>query len=215
MSSSNQPPAEDRLFTEESFAAEIFWEKNRQTILIAAAVIVLAALGTVYWVISLHNLKLAAEAFFAQAKSPDAWREVIAKYPGTMPAADAMLLLAESQREQGNTDESTATYQRFLSEYPDHPLVGGARLGVAENYSAAGKTVDALSALKVAQAGGGYAAPFAALLEGRTLLREGKLAEAKDVFSKIVTTYQSSPLARMALSQVEEIDVLLPATAAK
>lgn len=211
MSSNTPPPAEDRLFTEESFAAEIFWEKNRQTILIAAAVAVLAIVGAIWWMISLHNLKLAAEAFFAQAKSPDSWREVIAKYPGTMPAADAMLLLAESQREQGNTDESTATYQRFLVEFPEHPLAGGARLGIAENYNAAGKTADALAALKVAQASGGYIAPFAAVLEGRTLMREGKLAEAKEVFSKIVTTYQSSPLARLALSQVEEIDVLLPA----
>ncbi len=215
MSSNNPPPAEDRLFTEESFAAEIFWEKNRRTILIAAAVIVLAVLATIYWVISRHNLKLAAEAAFAQAKSPDAWREVIAKYPGTMPAADAMFLLAESRREQGNTDESTATYQRFLAEYPGHPLAGGARLGIAENYSAAGKTADALAALKAAQAGGGYAAPFAALLEGRALMRERKLAEAKEIFSMIASTYQSSPLARLAVSQVEEIDVLLPADAAK
>lgn len=210
MASNNQPPAEDRLFTEENFAAELFWEKNRQKILVAAVVAVLAAIGTVWWVVSLHNLKLAAEAFFVQAKSPDAWREVIAKYPGSMPAADAMLLLAESQREQGDFDGSTATYQRFLSEYPQHPLVSGARLGLAETSSAAGKPAEAITALKTVQAAGGYAAPFAALLEGRALLREGKLAEAKEVFTKIVTTYQTSPLARLALGQVEEIDVLLP-----
>ena len=215
MPSENQPPAEDRLFTEESFAAELFWQKNRRTILFAAAVAVLAVVGTAYWVISLHNLKVAAEAFFAQAKSPEAWREVIAKYPGTMPAADAMFLLAESQREQGNVPESTATYQKFLTEYPGHPLAGGARLGLAENDSAAGNAAGAFTALQATQTGGGYAAPFAALLEGRMLLRDGKLAEAKEVFTKLVTTYQTSPLSRLAIGQVQEIDVLLPAGAAK
>lgn len=214
-STNNQPPAEDRLLTEESFAAELFWEKNRSTILGAAAVVVLAVVGTVFWLISSHNAKLASEALLATAKSPDAWREVIAKYPGSMPAADAMFLLAEAQREQGNSDESTATYQRFLAEYSEHPLVSGARLGIAENYSAAGKTAEAFTALKVVQASGGYAAPFAALLEGRLLLREGKLAEAKDVFTKIVSSYQNSPLSRLAIGQVEEIEALLPSGAAK
>jgi tetratricopeptide (TPR) repeat protein len=211
MSASNHnPPAEDRVFTDESFATELFWEKNRQTILVAAGVIVIVGLGVLWWAINLHNTKLAAQAFFAQAKTPDAWREVITKYPGSMPAADASFLLAEALRKEGKTDESTALYQKFLTEFPEHPLVGGARLGIAENYAAAGKTTEALTSLKAAQSAGGYAAPFATLLEGRLLLREGKLEEAKAVFSRIVSTYNNSPLARLAFAQVEEIEPVLP-----
>lgn len=213
--SNNNPPAEDRLYTDESFAAEVFWEKNRNNVLIALGVIVVVGLGAVFWAISLHNTKVAAKAFFAQATTPDAWREVIAKYPGTMPAADASFLLAEALRKDGKIDESTNIYQKFLSEFPSHPLVGGARLGIAENYSIKGNTSEALTALKAAQTTGGYAAPFAAILEGRILIREGKLAEAKDVFSKIASTYQGSPLVQLAIAQVEELEPVLPAAAGK
>jgi tetratricopeptide (TPR) repeat protein len=211
--SNNPPPAEDRLFSDESFATEIFWEKNRQKILVAAAVVVIVGLGVLWWVINLHNTKLAAQAFFAQAATPDAWREVIAKYPGSMPAADASFLLAAALRDEGKIEESTAIYQKFLTEYPEHPLVGGARLGIAENYAMAGNSAEALTAFKAAQAAGGYVAPFATLLEGRLLLREGKLAEANSVLSKVVTTYQGTPSALIARAQVEEIEPVLAAAA--
>ena len=211
--SNNPPPAEDRLFTDESFASEIFWEKNRQKILVAVAVVAIVALGAVWWAISLHNTKLAAQAFFAQAATPEAWREVISKYPGTMPAADASFLLAASLRNEGKIEESTAIYQKFLSEFPDHPLVGGARLGIAENYAVAGNSSEAVTALKAAQTTGGYAAPFATLLEGRLLLREGKLAEANSVLAKVVSTYQGTPAALIARAQVEEIEPILAASA--
>jgi predicted negative regulator of RcsB-dependent stress response len=213
--SNNNPPAEDRVFTDENLAAELFWEKNRQNIFIALGVIVVVGIGVAWWAISLHNTKLAAKAFFAQATTPDAWREVVTKYPGTMPAADASFMLAEALRKEGKIDESTQIYQKFLSEYPKHPLVGGARLGIAENYSVQGNNSEALTALKAAQTTGGYAAPFAAILEGRILIREGKLAEAKDVFSKMAATYQGSQLVQLAVAQVEELELVLQAPAAK
>lgn len=209
------PPAEDRLFSDESFASELFWEKNRQNVLVALGVAVIIGLGVVWWAVSLHNTKMAAKAFFAEATTPEAWREVVTKYPGTMPAADASFLLADALRAEGKIEESTAIYQKFLSDFPNHPLVGGARLGIAENYSVAGNTSEAMTALKAAQTTGGYAAPFAALLEGRILIREGKLAEAKDVFSKIVSTYQGSPLTQLAFAQVEELEPVLPAAGGK
>jgi Uncharacterized protein conserved in bacteria len=211
--SNNLPPAEDRLFADESFAAELFWEKNRRAILLALAAVVIVALGVLFWVINSHNNKLAARALFAEAATPEAWREVIAKYPRSMPAADASFLLAEALRKEGKLDESTEVYRKFLADFPDHPLVGGAHLGIAENQAVAGNTSEALSTLRALQTSGGYAAPFAAFLEGRMLVREGKLDEAKAVFSKIVTSYQNSPLAQLALAQVEEIDPVLPGAA--
>jgi len=70
--SNNNPPAEDRLYTDESLAAEVFWEKNRNNVLIALGVIVVVGLGVAFWAISLHNTKVAAKAFFAQVSAYDA-----------------------------------------------------------------------------------------------------------------------------------------------
>lgn len=209
----NQPPAEDRLFTDESFAAELFWEKNRRIILVVAALVVVAAVGVIWWLIESRNRTLAAQAAFATATDLAGWQNTIREYPGTLPASDAMFLAAEALRNEGKLDESTALYREILSEFPAHPLAGGARLGLAANLSAAGKDDEALAALKAAEDGGGYVAPFAAILQGRELLRLGRLSEAKDVFTRVATTYSGSPLSRLAINQVEEIEPLISAPA--
>ena len=89
MSNANHIPSDEPLLETDSFAAELFWERHRGSILAGVAVLLLAVAGTVFWLITAHNLKLGAEAFFANARNPEAWREVIAKYPGTPQAADA------------------------------------------------------------------------------------------------------------------------------
>ncbi len=212
MSNANHIPSDEPLLETDSFAAELFWERHRGSILAGVAVLLLAVAGTVFWLITAHNLKLGAEAFFANARNPEAWREVIAKYPGTPQAADAYFLLAESLREQGNVEESTLTLEKFLQVFPGHPLTGGARLGLAENYDLAGKPNEALNAFREVQSRdpGSYAAPFAALLEGRLALREGKLDEARKIFSNLVSTYSRSPLAGAAGAQLDAIAPLLP-----
>jgi len=216
MSSTNQPSADEQVLEPDSFAAELFWEKHRGSLLAGAAAVVLAVGGSAIWFISAHNLILAAEVFFAEAKNPEAWREVIAKYPHSPQAADAYFLLAESQREQGSLAESTASLEKFLMNFPGHSLAGGARLGLAENAELAGKSAEALTMLREVQSkdAGSYAAPFAALLEGRISLREGRLEEARKIFSNLISTYAQSPVARVAGAQLDEITSLIPPAAA-
>ncbi len=216
MSSTNLPPADEPLLETDSFAAELFWERHRGTILLGVAALLAVLGGTAAWFINAHNQRLAAQALFAEASNPEAWREVVAKYPDSPQAAAAYFLLAESLREQGNVAESTAAYEKFLQVFPNHALAGGARLGVAENYDLSGKTKEALAALKVVQSSnaGSYAAPFAALLEGRISLREGRLEDARKIFANLVSTYAKSPLAHVAGAQLEAIIPLLPPAAA-
>ena len=217
MSETHQPPADDRIYESDGLDAELFWAKHRQSIIIGAIVVVLAVGGTVGWFINAHNTKLASQKLFAASNSPEAWREVIAKYPASQPASDAYFLLAESLREQGNVSESSATFQKFLSTFPDHELAGGARLGLAENLSAEGKTEEALAALREVQTKNptSYAAPFATLLEGRIYLRQGKLVDARRVFLNLVSTYQKSPVAQVAHAQIDQIGLILPPDAPK
>lgn len=201
----------------DGFDAELFWARHRASVIIGIVVVVAALVGTAFWFINSHNTKLASQELFATAKSPEAWREVIAKYPTSQSAADAYFLLAESQREQGNLAESTATFQKFLEVFPEHELSGGARLGLAENLLVGGKTAEAVAALKDVQTKSpdSYAAPFAALLEGRLFLRDGKFADARRVFTAVTTTYPKSPAASVAAAQLEQISLLVPPDAAK
>ena len=50
-----------------------------------------------------------------------------------------------------------------------------------------------------------YAALFAALLEGRALVRMGKLEEARKVLSQLVSTYPQSPPGRTAGAQLDAL----------
>lgn len=211
---SSQPPlTDDQTLVDSNFAAEVFWEKNQKAIIGAVVAVVVVAIGIAAWFINAANQQAAAAAMFAEAKNPESWREVIAKYPKTLPAANAYFLVAESQREQGNLDESNKTYQTFIDTFPKHPLIGGARLGLAENLTLQGKFNEALDSLRQiqSQADSSYAGSYAGLLEGQTLIREGKLAEARKVLLSTAQNDQSSPAGRIAGSMGDQLAVLLPA----
>ncbi len=90
---------------------------------------------------------------------------MISKYPNTVVAGDASLLLAEAQAKEGKIDESTATLQAFVKAQPEHPLAGAARYGIGENYRQQGKLPEALEAFRSVrtESAGSYAAPLAQL----------------------------------------------------
>ena len=197
---SDPPPAGEQVYDAGGFEAEIFWEKNRSAILFGGAIILAIALAVAIWLISRQSARRAAEELFAGARDPGAWREVIARYPQSAPAANAYLLLANSLRAEGKLEESSSLYQKFLSVFSSRPLAGGARLGVAENLAVEGKPDEALAALRDLQArdSGSFVAPFAALLEGRALIRMGKMEEARKVLANAVSTYPQSPAGHAA-----------------
>jgi len=214
VSTPSQPhtPAGDQTFVDNDFAAELFWEKNHKVIIGAIVAVIIVAIGVVFWLYKSHNDKLAAEALFAEAKNPESWREVIAKYPRTQPAANAYFLLAEAQREQGNFDESNKTYQTFIDTFPKHSLIGGARLGLAENLAAQGKIKESQESLGLilTDDSSSYASPVAGLIEGQQLLRQGKIAEARKVFLNTAQSDPGSPAGRFAGSMGAQLAVLLP-----
>jgi TolA-binding protein len=207
MAKSDQPPADDRVYDIGGFEAELFWEKNRPIILVCLGIALVLAAAIAVWFIRAHSQRQAAAALFAEAKDPAAWRAVIEKYPGSAPTANAYLLLADSLRRGGKLEESSEQYEKFLAAFPKSSLLGGANLGLAENMAVAGKTDEVLAALQSLREkdGGSYAAPFAALLEGRILMRSGKFDEARKVFTNLVSSYPRSPAARTAGAQLDAI----------
>lgn len=217
MASHQEPaPADERVYEDTSLGAEIFWEKNRNTIIGAVVALILAGLGFGVWSVYSHSTKVASEELFAQAKGPEDWTAVVEKYPGSMPAADAYFLLAQNQRAQGKIEESTATFQKILSSFPNHPLAGGASLGIAENLEASGKVDEAVNALRDLQIkySNTYAAPVALMFESRIYVAQGKLEDARRVLNAFVSTYPESFLKRAAEKQLQGLNALLPASAA-
>lgn len=212
MSSLPVPPAEEQLLETDAFALDLFWERFRTTILVLAAAVVISVVAVVLWMINSHNSRLAAQAQFAKADGSEEWQQVIEKYPSSPQAANAYLLLGGAQREAGDLEASTTTFQDFLVKFPKSQLLGEAWLGLAENLDLEGKSAEAIKVLEEIQAGqaDSYVAAYAAFLEGRLAVREGRLEDARKMFSALVATYPTSPVARLAGAQVDELIPFLP-----
>ena len=186
---------------------ELFWEKNKAAILGALALLVVGGLALGVWFVYSTLRATAAQKLLADATGIEEYEAVIAKYPGTMPAADALMRLATARRDAGDLDKSTAAFQTFLEKFPAHQLAGGALLGVGQNQDAAGKTDAAVVTYQqvVTQYPQSYAAPFAAYAEGEILLRRFQRDEARRSFNMVVTQFPQSPAARMASSQLNRL----------
>jgi len=191
---------------------ELFWEKNKSAILGAIALLVVGGIALGAWFIYSSLRSTAAQKLLASATGIEEYEAVVTQYPGSMPAADALLRLAAAQREAGDLEQSTAAFQKFLKKFPDHPLAGGALLGVAQNQDATGNSDAALTTYQqvVTQYPKSYAAPFAAYSEGEILLRRFLRDEAQRSFNMVVTQFPQSPAARMASSQLGRLGASQP-----
>lgn len=202
--------ADERVFTDEQFGAELFWAKNKNLILAAISAVVVAGLGVLGWVIVDHNAIQESQRALAQADGPDAWRAVSEKFAGRPAAAVAQLLLAESLRESGDAAASTSAYQTLVDREPDGPLTGLARLGLAENAAASGDYNRARDLFSAANSAGGFAAPLALYLSGSLLADNGDSAKAKSEFDSLRAEFPDSLPARIAARKLEEIALVTP-----
>ena len=191
---------------------ELFWEKKKSAILGAVALLVVGGIALGSWFIYSSLRSTAAQKLLANATGIEGYEAVVTQYPGSMPAADALLRLAAAQREAGDLEKSTAAFQKFLEKFPDHPLAGGALLGVGQNQDATGNSDAALTTYQqvVTQYPKSYAAPFAAYSEGEILLRRFLRDEAQRSFNMVVTQFPQSPAARMASSQLARLGASQP-----
>jgi len=200
-------PTDDSVVEHDAVDAGLFWHEHKRKILLWAAAVVVLGGGSLAWYVSSTMNNIAAGEALAVANDAAAYESLIGKYPGTMPAADAGLLLAAALRDAGKIEESTAAFRDFLKVFPGHPLAGGALLGVGENQDAMGKASEATETFQqVAEKyPKGYAAPFARYAQAEILLREFRRQEAKTLLESIQTDFPDSIAARLSVAQLARI----------
>jgi TolA-binding protein len=199
MSSPFTPPEADLEVAPPS-ALELLWLNHRGALLAGVAGIILLGLIILGVTVSRRSGEIASQNALAGATDAAGWNAVIANYPGTPAAADAMLLLAASLREEGKTDASDALYSRFAETFPRSPIAVSGLLGRASNARVAGKSADAINDYQQAAAAypQSYGAPFALFSQFRLLAQNGKTEEAKRILQTISTQYPMSLAAQAA-----------------
>ena len=182
---------------------DLFWEEYRQKILLAIVVFLFLLLATGGILLLRHSRRLASESLLAQSADITSWQKVISSYPCSGAAANAMLLIAATQRQAHDVPASNNTYAQFLEKFPHHPLAISAMIGRALNDDVAGHSDQALDELQQASVAypQSYGAPFALWMRARLLTRMGKTEDSKKTMQMISTQYPDSFVNNMLLRQ--------------
>lgn len=172
-------------------ASETWMEKNLKPLLafVCLLILVLAAFGVVKY----RTDAVAREAggAFSAADSVEGFDAVIAKYPGSQAAANALLAKAEMFWEQNQKDSSTAALKAFLEKNSKHPLVAQTKLALASRLDGMGEKAEAKKLLEelVTNYADSEVTPLAAIRLGDLLWGEGKTDEAKAIYETLPSKY--------------------------
>jgi len=210
MQSSKQPNAPlDPLEPSVRLPSDEFWEAHKGKIFAAIGLVLVASLAIITWLSWSANRKREAMDEFAAASTPEAWREIMRKYPKEPIAGNSALLLAAFLREAGQREEAKATYEALLSARANYPLRPAAALGLAELVASSPGTspeqVAKAFQQPAAEFPNSYIAAFARFSAAEELSRAELKDQAVAAFRAIVAEFPQSAIARMASMQVQRL----------
>lgn len=195
--------------------SDLFWQEHWKKFAWGLAALVAIILAVGIWKFWSARQLAAAEASYAAADDAEAWREVVAKFPGTVPSGNAQVQLAESLREGGDAAAAAGELEAFLQAQPQHPLACAAWLTLGELRQTQGQNNSALEAYRVASSdfSGSYAAPLALLAEAKLLEQMGSPGEARAVLESIGSLHGDTPAAMIAAGELARLRPAAPPTA--
>lgn len=180
--------------------SDFFWETHWKKFAAALVAIVIGILAFGAWSFFRANTASEAADLYAAADRPEAWQEIVSRYPDSLSAGNARLRIASALRAEGKSDQAVAELEGFLAAQPDHPLAGSAWLTIGEIRQVQGKKTDAIDAYRSASGRyqSSYAAPLALLAEARLVAAEGKAGESRALLESVGTSYPDGPAAMIA-----------------
>lgn len=208
--------------------AQVFWFRYHKEIIALIALVIIASVAFAGYRLYANRRDAAAAELLAKAKTPAAYQQVIAQYPGAPAAASAYLLLGQAQRHEKKFAESNQTLQSFVQKQANHELTPAAKITMAANDESLGRTDEALSIYQqVANMDAprlesfvdrlkhlfksppappkNYAAPYAMISQVRLLKAKGQNEQARQICEKILTEHSDSRWAGEALRQLREL----------
>ncbi len=203
---SSQPAAQpsDPVST---FDLEIFWTIHKQKILIGAALLIAALIGSSIYFGFQAIQSQKAQAAYAAADSVEGWQAVIRQFPNVIAAGNSYLRMAVKLRDDGKYQESDSAYDSFIHQFPKHPLLVDGYMGLAANAELEKHPDKALEYYKdvTIQFGNSYQAPMALFHQARLTEAKGQLKEAQQLFESVVKRYPESVAAGVAGREARQI----------
>lgn len=188
----------------EVFAGDFFWEAHWKKVVAALLAVVFGILAVGAWAFYRNDQRSSAATLYAAATTPEDWRGVVSRYPGSLAAGNAQLRIATALRSEGKLDEAVAELKQFTSSQPEHPLAGAAWLALGEIFQIQKNLDAALDAYRTVSGRyqQSYAAPLALLAEAKLLAAAGKPGESRAILESIGTSYPEGPAAMVAAAEL-------------
>jgi TolA-binding protein len=187
--------------------SDLFWQEHWKKFVWGLIAIVALILAVGAWKLWTATTLSSAESLYSLAGTPEAWREVVQKYPRTVPAGNGQVRLAESLKSAGDLAGASAELENFLATQPEHPLAGAAWLSLGEMRQIQGNTSGALEAYRTASSRykSSYAAPLALIAEANLLKAQGAAGEARAVLESIGSLHPETPAAMVAAGELARL----------
>ena len=198
--------------SQEPSAFEAFLDANQKKLIIFGILVIFCLVGNVV-VKGLDKIdKEEAAAAFAEARTGPQYQAVSQEYDGENAGGSAMLLKAQLLWSDQQQQEAIEVLETFVSKYPEHPAVGSGYASLG-SYQQQLKNLDkAREAFEMAAESESAASSLALLSLGDLELQAGKDEDAKKIYEKIISEYESSHLQvkSMAQNRLKLINVQSP-----
>jgi len=178
----------------------IFWMENKNKVITYTALLIVGLIAFAAYQISNQRTLAESSALYAQATQPAEFQQVIQRFPQTLAAGNAQLMLAEALRSEKKYDEALTTLHNFANQFPDHPLAAAGALNLATILDLQGKTeqaVEAYQQISVKYAST-FAAPMALMAQANILIAKGKPDEARRIYETIISQFSDSLFSQQA-----------------
>lgn len=177
--------------TDPLLETQMFWVRHKSAILgaLLAIIVAIAAYGA-YRFYSARKDAAAARSL-ASAKTAADYQKVISEHGSSASAPAAALLLAAEQRKEQKFVEANSTLQSFLRGNPKHQLATTAKMAMAGNLDAMGKSQEAIEMYRrlAADHPRSFNAPLALLAQVPFLKQKGQIEEARRVCETVLSQY--------------------------
>jgi TolA-binding protein len=114
------------------------------------------------------------------------------------------LLLAAEQRAERKYTEANVTLHKFVDQFPKHPLITTAWMGMAANLESLGKTDEALSTYQrlAAEYPQSFNAPLALLAEVTILKEKNQFEQSRKICETVMSQYRDNVVASLAVQEL-------------
>ena len=179
----------------------VFWMENKSKVITYATLLIVGLVAFAAYQITIQRNKAESAALYAQATKPEDFKRVLQKFPHSLAAGNAQLMLAGALRSDKKQDEALAALREFTTQFPDHPLAAVGALGIATSLDQQGKIDEAFDAYQqvAVKHPASYAAPLALMAQANILTAKGKTDEARRIYENITSQYPESLFSQQAI----------------